>query len=300
MKKLKISPTLFTTISLMLIFLLINCITINISDKYSKKENISKHSNTLLSNGSENKINDVPKTPEKTIEEKRKEISDKYGYETRDIEYILSNYIYNVDGKKVAFLTFDDGPSTTNTPKVLDILDEKDVKATFFVLGNEIERSEESKTIFNEIYQRGHAIGNHSYSHDYNYLYPNRHVNTDHILEDFTHSENVMKSVLGNNFKCNVVRFPGGHMSWDGMKASEQFFIDHNMKYIDWNCLTGDSEIKNATKDQLLANFHATYKNQDRLVVLMHDTYGKESTVEALPEIIDFLRSEGYEFGILI
>ena len=122
MKKLKIRSTLFTTISLMLIFLLINCITINISDKYSKKENISKHSNTLLSNGSENKINDVPKTPEKTIEEKRKEISDKYGYETRDIEYILSNYIYNVDGKKVAFLTFDDGPSTTNTPKVLDIL----------------------------------------------------------------------------------------------------------------------------------------------------------------------------------
>ena len=109
-----------------------------------------------------------------------------------------------------------------------------------------------------------------------------------------------MKSVLGDNFQCNVVRFPGGHMSWNGMNASEQFFVDHNMKYIDWNSLTGDAEIKNATKDQLMERFHDTYKNQDRLVVLMHDTYGKESTVEALPEIIDFLRSEGYEFGILI
>lgn len=300
MKKFEIKPNILTTVSLILIFLLVNCVIINISNKYSKKENTSNSSNTLLSTIPENKVTDESKPPEKTIEEKRKEISDKYGYETRDIEYLIKNYITHVDGKKVAFLTFDDGPSTTNTPKVLDILNEKDVKATFFVLGKEIERSEETKAIFNEIYQNGHAIGNHSYSHDYNYLYPNRHVNTDHILEDFTHSENVMKSVLGNDFKTDVVRFPGGYMSWDGMKSAEQFFIDHNMKYIDWNCLIGDAEIKNATKDQLMKEFYSTYKNQDRLVVLMHDTYGKESTVEALPEIIDFLRSEGYEFGILI
>ena len=300
MNKIKIRPTIFNIVSLILIFIVFNCILINISNKFPEKNNTPKHNNSLLSEGPKPTTNTIIKTPEKTIEEKRKEISDKYGYETRDIENVLANYIYNLDGKKVAFLTFDDGPSTTNTPKVLDILDEKNVKATFFVLGSEIEKSEESKAAFKETYERGHAIGNHSYSHNYSYLYPNKQVNTDNILEDFTHSENVMKSVLGDNFQCNVVRFPGGHMSWNGMNASEQFFVDHNMKYIDWNSLTGDAEIKNATKDQLMERFHDTYKNQDRLVVLMHDTYGKESTVEALPEIIDFLRSEGYEFGILI
>lgn len=300
MKMLKQKQTLLITVSLMLTFLLINCIAIHIFKINLYKKNTSKQNNTLLSNELENAINDEYRHPEKTVEDKRKEIADKYGYNTKDIQYILSNYINNVDGKKVAFLTFDDGPSTTNTPKILSILDEKNIKATFFVLGKEIESSEETKDIFNEIYQKGHAIGNHSYSHDYSYLYPNRYVNTDNVLEDFNHSENVMKSVLGENFNCNVVRFPGGHMSWDGMKASENFFIDNNMKYVDWNCLTGDSEISNATREQLIEKFHSTYQNQDRLVVLMHDTYGKESTVEALPEIIDFLRSEGYEFGILI
>ena len=92
------------------------------------------------------------------------------------------HYPVRTDGKKVVYLTFDDGPSTTNTPQILDVLDNYNVKATFFVLGSSIDKSEQAKEILKEEVERGHAIGNHTYSHDYSYLYPNRTMNVDNIV----------------------------------------------------------------------------------------------------------------------
>ena len=106
-------------------------------------------------------------------------------------------YPVRTDGKKVVYLTFDDGPSTTNTPQVLDILDNYNVKATFFVLGSSIDKSEGAKDILKETVNRGHAIANHTYGHDYSYLYPNRVMNVDNIISDLEKSQNSMKSVLG-------------------------------------------------------------------------------------------------------
>ena len=74
------------------------------------------------------------------------------------------------ENKKIAYLTFDDGPSRTVTPQILDILAKYDIKATFFVVGKYAEKNPD---ILRRIYEEGHVIGNHTYSHNYNYIYKN-------------------------------------------------------------------------------------------------------------------------------
>ncbi|MDU5413604.1 MAG: polysaccharide deacetylase family protein, partial [Clostridium perfringens] len=102
-------------------------------------------------------------------------------------------YPVRKDGKKIAYLTFDDGPSTTNTPEVLKILDKYNIKGTFFVTGNSISAGDKSKELLKQIVKNGHAIGNHTYSHDYKYLYPNRKMNVNNIMSDINKNENLMK-----------------------------------------------------------------------------------------------------------
>nr|WP_244310763.1 polysaccharide deacetylase family protein [Paenibacillus ottowii] len=75
-----------------------------------------------------------------------------------------------INGKKVVYLSFDDGPSITVTPKILDILKEENVKATFFLVGKAVEENEVTKKITKRLIREGHAIGNHTYSHDYGYF----------------------------------------------------------------------------------------------------------------------------------
>ena len=209
-------------------------------------------------------------------------------------------YPVRTDGKKVVYLTFDDGPSTTNTPQVLDILDRYNVKATFFVLGSSIDKSEEAKEVLKEEVKRGHAIANHTYSHDYSYLYPNRVMNVDNILSDLEKSQNSMKSVLGQDFSTRVIRFPGGYWSWEGRTAMKEAMEQNGYYNVDWNALNKDAEGKTKNADELLQctkdTVEALGPNADSVVLLMHDTYGKEETVKALPRIIEYLQSKGFEF----
>ena len=210
------------------------------------------------------------------------------------------HYPVRTDGKKVVYLTFDDGPSTTNTPQVLDILDKYNVKATFFVLGSSIDKNEEAKEILKEQVKRGHAIANHTYSHDYSYLYPNRVMNVDNIISDLEKSENSMKAVLGKDFSTRVIRLPGGYWSWEGRTPMKEAMEQDGYYNVDWNALDKDAEGKPKNADELLQCTKETVEalgpNADSVVLLMHDTYGKEETVKALPRIIEYLQSEGYEF----
>ena len=209
-------------------------------------------------------------------------------------------YPVRTDGKKVVYLTFDDGPSTTNTPGILDVLDRYNVKATFFTLGKSIEANEEAKDILKETVKRGHAIANHTYSHDYSYLYPNRTMNVDNILSDLEKSQNSMKAVLGQDFSTRVIRFPGGYWSWEGRTAMKEAMEQNGYYNVDWNALNKDAEgnVKNA--DELLQSTKDTIEvlgpNADSVVLLMHDTYGKEETVKALSQIIEYLQGKGFEF----
>lgn len=210
------------------------------------------------------------------------------------------HYPVRTDGKKVAYLTFDDGPSTTNTPKILDILDKYNIKATFFVLGSSIDANEGAKDILKEEVKRGHAIANHTYGHDYSYLYPGRVMNVKNILSDLEKSQNSMKAVLGKDFSTRVIRFPGGYWSWEGRTAMKEALEQNQYYNVDWNALNKDAEGTKKNAEQLVQCAKESVKalgpDADSVVLLMHDTYGKEETVKALPQIIEYLQSQGFEF----
>ncbi|GAA0078813.1 polysaccharide deacetylase family protein [Clostridium sp. CTA-5] len=200
------------------------------------------------------------------------------------------------DGHKVAYLTFDDGPSTNVTPEILKTLKEKDVKATFFTMGKSINESETTKEILKQEVKEGHAIANHTYSHDYSYLYPKRIVNVDNFMSDIEKSNEALRAVLGKDFSTKVIRFPGGHMSWKGQDAIDQKMNETGYHYIDWNALSGDAEGKFKSAAELIDGVKKTVAGREKVVILMHDTNQKEETAKALPEIIDYLKAQGYEF----
>lgn len=209
------------------------------------------------------------------------------------------HYPVRSDGKKVVYLTFDDGPSTTNTPKILDILKENDVKATFFVTGHSLENND-AKDILKREAKEGHAIANHSYSHKYEYLYPNRVINTERFMGEINKTNEKMKEILGKDFNTRTVRFPGGYWSWNGRTNVRKELDKGGYAIVDWNALNGDAEAQDRSADQLVSETKETVEklgpNADNIVFLMHDTYRKESTVQALPEIIEYFKSKGYEF----
>ena len=108
-----------------------------------------------------------------------------------------------------------------------------------------------------------------------------------------------------DTFKSQVLRYPGGHMSWKEIDASDAYLAEDGIEYIDWNAMNGDSEptARRPKDPEALAAFvmeSLVFTNmKDVVVVLMHDAENKTMTTESLPMIIDTLRNEGYKFGIL-
>ncbi|WP_315120424.1 polysaccharide deacetylase family protein [uncultured Clostridium sp.] len=192
------------------------------------------------------------------------------------------------EDKKIAYLTFDDGPSAKITPQILDILKENNVKATFFVLGY---MAEENPDVLKRARDEGHAIANHSYSHNYKQLY----ASTSNFLADIKKNEETIRGILGE-YNSKVIRFPGGSFGkHDFINAVK----DAGYHSVDWNALNGDAEAQNVPKEKLVARLKETTLGQKKLYVLMHDAPAKQTTVQALQEIIDYLRDSGYEFGTL-
>lgn len=203
------------------------------------------------------------------------------------------------DGVKVVYLTFDDGPSETVTPKILDILKSEGVHATFFVLGKQIDSSDESKDLIRRTVSEGNAIGIHSYSHNYNYLYPNKVVNVNNFSEEVDKTNKSLKSVLGDQFSTKAIRLPGGHMTWKGTEALDKYFKKNGYSYIDWNALSKDAEGPKKTSEQLVQEAIKTAGTKQKVILLMHDTYGKEETAKSLPDIIHYFKDNGYEFRVI-
>lgn len=231
--------------------------------------------------------------------------AEKYAYETSEIrDYIMSNKPYS--GNKKVFLTFDDGVTPNVTDKVLDILKEKEVHATFFIVGKTL--NDGAKPYLLRELNEGHSIAIHSFTHDYEKLYPGRIPNVNIIKEEAEKTQNRLIELIGDNFKSKVWRYPGGHMSWKGLDEAgnaDEVLKSIGLEWIDWNSLSGDAEPlkKRPTNEKEMLEFVKTslkyWKQQDVVVVLMHDSVGKELTVKTLPMIIDHFKSEGYEFGIL-
>ncbi len=193
--------------------------------------------------------------------------------------------------EKIAYLTFDDGPSKV-TVRILDILKEENVKATFFVIGKHVEKYPE---IVKKAYEDGHYIANHGYDHDNSKLYKN----SESFKEEIIKTDEAIGDAIGiQNYCSHIFRFPNGFMS-PGNKSKKKeavkLLAEMNYTYIDWNCLNNDS-MKKYSKEQLLNNLKKSAKNKGSLVVLMHDTKDVSDSSAILKESIEYLRQEGYEF----
>ena len=167
-------------------------------------------------------------------------------------------------------------------------------------MGKQAECSEEGKEILRREAKEGHAIANHTYSHDYDYLYPSRTINADNFWKDVQKCNDVLKDILGKDFSTRVVRFPGGYWSWNGRENIRPIIDQNGYAIIDWNALSKDAEGKKKNADELVQATRETVDSlgpdADSVVILMHDTYGKEETVKSLQGIIDYLKDKGFEF----
>lgn len=199
--------------------------------------------------------------------------------------------IYFSDEKQV-YLTFDDGPSKNVTPQILDILKENDVQATFFVLGSRVDLYPD---IVKREYNEGHYIANHGYSHKYSQIYENK----DTVFQEYIDCENSIKNALENQeYNSYLFRFPGGSSGgyYEKVKSEARALLNsYGLAFTNWNCLTGDAENKK-TKEACMEEMIKTKEDQNSIILLMHDANDKNQTVEALPEIIQYFKNEGYTF----
>lgn len=197
----------------------------------------------------------------------------------------------NKKGKGVIYLTFDDGPSSSITPKILDILKKKNVKATFFILNYDSAREELVKREVNE----GHAVGMHGYSHDYKKIYQS----VDTYMENITKLQTKIKNSIGYN--SVITRFPGGSSNTVSrynpgiMTKLTKEVVARGYRYYDWNVSSGDAGEAKSSKD-VYNTVTKGLKRGRANIVLMHDFSGNTKTLNALEDIINYGIKQGYTF----
>lgn len=209
---------------------------------------------------------------------------------SQQVDNILN--IYKNTGEKRVFLTFDDGPSKTVTPLILDLLKKENIKATFFLLGSRVEYNPD---LVKRAYDEGHYIANHGYSHQYSSIYSS----IDSILSEYNKTEQCIQKALGDsNYHSNLFRYPGGSNGgkYNKLKQEAKEVLKQNqIAYLDWNALSNDAAGAK-TKEELINNIKSTVGGKSSVVILMHDASDKILTYETLPDVISFLREQGYKF----
>lgn len=204
------------------------------------------------------------------------------------------------DGTLYAFLTFDDGPSS-QTLALLDILEEHDVPATFFLLGTNAEKHPEWVSA---IADAGHTIANHSYSHVYSTIYSGEKA----FHADYQKSADIFDEIVGEFFNSRLIRMPGGGSRYGGKYAKMKAIIESNLEdyemiSVNWNVTNGDGEIRSPTSEQCIEHLYKTMgklKSNSNLLILMHDGGTRNiATLESLPQIIEELKEKGYVFMAL-
>lgn len=210
------------------------------------------------------------------------------------VDPLRTDWNFEAPATKTVYLTFDDGPSS-NTQPVLDILDQYGIKATFFVTG----LNPDYLHMIRECYARGHTIGMHTYTHDYAQVYSSM----DAYWSDLAQIGEVVEEQIG--YVPCFIRFPGGSSNTVSanytlgiMSELAQEVVAEGYQYYDWDASCGDGA--DHTADELVdATMADTSYGYQSIVFLMHDGAGKETTVEALPRIIEYFESEGYTFAPL-
>ena len=200
--------------------------------------------------------------------------------------------IQTKEGEKICYLTFDDGPSK-NTIKILDILKKYNAKATFFVIGNYI--CEENRDILQRIIAEGHAIGLHANNHVYEKFY----ASETSYLEDYEALYKTLKEEYG--VETALFRFPGGsackYLYGKGYEYVSKM-QERGFSCFDWN-VTGEDSVGTPTVYSIQKNVFDRVFCYNTPIVLLHDSGIADTTVEALPGIMEKVKENGYEFATL-
>jgi peptidoglycan/xylan/chitin deacetylase (PgdA/CDA1 family) len=200
----------------------------------------------------------------------------------------LNNEQISDQNNKVIYLTFDDGPSVL-TDEVLNILKKYDVKATFFLIGNQIKGQEK---VVKRIHEEGHAIGLHTYSHIYKKIYSNRNT----FISEMLKTQTIINSITGET--PTIIRFP-----WGSRNRLTKIFLEdlhkHNFKVYDWNVDMTDGKNCKAPLNRLFREATKVPQCQEPLILLMHCDYIHKNTCKVLPQVIKFYKDKGYEFKVI-
>ncbi len=197
----------------------------------------------------------------------------------------------NLNEKGVIYLTFDDGPTNSSTPKILDILKKHNVKATFFILNY----NSNTEALVKREVAEGHSVGIHGYSHDYKKIY----------TSEVAYMENLnklqAKIYKSTGVKTTITRFPGGSSNTISkfnpgiMTKLSKLVVQNGYTYYDWNVDSNDAGgAKNA--DVVYYNVTKNLSKKWRNIVLMHDFSGNKKTINALERIIEYGKKNGYTF----
>ncbi len=175
--------------------------------------------------------------------------------------------------RRVVYLTFDDGPIPEVTPWVLDLLDSEQVKATFFMVGDNVRRNPQ---LLEEVKRRGHSYGNHTMNHLQGFK-----VQSRRYLRNITEADELIDSPL--------FRPPHGLLRW-----SQARVIKHHYNIVMYDLVTRDYS-KKLTPDEVFANVKRYARNGS--IIVFHDSLKAEKNMKAtLPRAISWLKEQGYEF----
>lgn len=210
-------------------------------------------------------------------------------------------YANEVEQNKIIYLTFDDGPTRDNTDYILETLTKYNIKASFFVEGQDVAIYPQKMLA---TFESGHVIGCHSYSH----VFADVYASTDAFLDEVTQYEQALKSALGEENYAKVeklIRFPGGTNNSLILEQTPMDYInavrENGYKIYDWTALTGDTEgitETNAMIEHMMATLTTAKNKNQPLIILMHDKWPVKEN-DSLSKIIDKLISEGYYFDTI-
>ncbi len=181
---------------------------------------------------------------------------------------------------KAIFLTFDDGPCQTFTSKILDVLDNRGVKATFFLTGKTIQ---DDPLIIKRMKKSGHSIGNHTFSHK-----KISKLKKMEIIDEVSKGKDEIEKIIDE--RVSLLRPPNGRISFNlflAANANKQQIVLWSVDSLDWHKKSTDSILNNVCSDSMRAGD----------IILFHDD--NKFTLEALPKVIEFVVSKGFKFATL-
>lgn len=217
-------------------------------------------------------------------------VSDGGGNRT-EVKRTVKVYTYEPNPNNRVYLTFDDGPNAYITPQVLDILKANNVQATFFI----VSYSNSNKYLVQRMINEGHTVAIHGYSHDYAKIY----ANDEAFMQNIYKLRDRLLADFGYN--ATIIRFPGGSSNTVSASYNKGIMTrlaarvqKEGFSYFDWNVSSGDASGTTRTKTQIYNAVTKSLRPGRNNVVLMHDAGGKQTTVDALQDIINYSKANGY------